>query len=95
MGKVNQSITELVGKTPLLELNGYSKLHELNAHVIGKLEYFNPAGSVKDRVAKALATISKKDLDEMIKDDKPIEVNCDFCNTHYTFDVDELKEIRK
>lgn len=51
MGKVNQSITELVGKTPLLELNGYSKLHELNAHVIGKLEYFNPNQSVKDRIA--------------------------------------------
>lgn len=48
----------------------------------------------KERVEKALASISKEEMDDIIKDGEPIEVNCDFCNTHYTFDIDELKEIR-
>jgi cysteine synthase A len=51
---IAKSITELIGKTPLLELRGYAKLHGLSATLIAKLEYFNPAGSVKDRVAKAM-----------------------------------------
>lgn len=54
MAKVYKSITELIGQTPLLELTGYEKKHGLKAAVIGKLEYFNPAGSVKDRIAKAM-----------------------------------------
>lgn len=54
MSKVFKSLTELIGKTPLLELSNYEKKHELNATVVGKLEYFNPAGSVKDRIAKAM-----------------------------------------
>ena len=54
MSKINKSLTELIGKTPLLELSNYEKKHELKARVIGKLEYFNPAGSVKDRIAKAM-----------------------------------------
>jgi molecular chaperone Hsp33 len=49
----------------------------------------------KKRISKALATISKKDLDSLINDGESIEVKCQFCNTAYTFDVDELKEIRK
>lgn len=48
----------------------------------------------KERVEKALASISKEEMDDIIKGGEPIEVNCDFCNTHYTFDIDELKEIR-
>lgn len=54
MAKIYQSITELVGKTPLLELGGYVKKYGLNARILAKLEYFNPAGSVKDRVALAM-----------------------------------------
>jgi cysteine synthase A len=54
MAKVYKSLTELVGKTPLLELSNYEKKNNLNATVIAKLEYFNPAGSVKDRIAKAM-----------------------------------------
>ena len=54
MSKVYKSLTELVGKTPLLELSNYEKKHSLEAIVIAKLEYFNPAGSVKDRIAKAM-----------------------------------------
>lgn len=54
MKKIAQHLTDLVGNTPLLELNSYGKNKGLKAHVIVKLEYFNPAGSVKDRVALAM-----------------------------------------
>ena len=54
MSKIYKTITELVGKTPLLELVNYEKANNLDAKVIAKLEYFNPAGSVKDRIAKAM-----------------------------------------
>ncbi|MBR3013463.1 MAG: cysteine synthase A [Bacteroidaceae bacterium] len=54
MTKIARSLTELVGQTPLLELSYYEKLHGLKAQLIAKLEYFNPASSVKDRVALAM-----------------------------------------
>ncbi len=54
MSKVYKSLTELIGKTPLLELSNYEKKNGLKAKIIGKLEYYNPAGSVKDRIAKAM-----------------------------------------
>ena len=49
-----KSIDELIGNTPLLELSNYEKNHGLNATILGKVEMMNPAGSIKDRVAKAL-----------------------------------------
>lgn len=49
----------------------------------------------KSRVEKVLISVGKKELQDMINDGKPIEVNCHFCNTNYTFEVDELKEIYK
>lgn len=52
--KIYQTITDLIGKTPLLELVNIEKAYNLEAKIIAKLEYFNPAGSVKDRVAKAM-----------------------------------------
>ena len=52
--KTYDRITDLIGKTPLLKLTNYGKLKELGASIYGKLEYFNPAGSVKDRIAKAM-----------------------------------------
>lgn len=54
MSKVYSSVTELIGKTPLIELKNIEKKNSLNATVVAKLEYFNPAGSVKDRIAKAM-----------------------------------------
>jgi cysteine synthase A len=54
MAKVYKSLTDLIGKTPLLELVNYGKKQGLNATIIAKLEYYNPAGSVKDRIAKAM-----------------------------------------
>jgi cysteine synthase A len=54
MSNISKSLTDLIGKTPLLELSNYINNNQLNAKIIGKLEYFNPAGSVKDRIAKAM-----------------------------------------
>ncbi|MBR6079123.1 MAG: cysteine synthase A [Treponema sp.] len=54
MGRIAKKITDLVGHTPLLELSNLEKKLGLKAHILAKLEYFNPAGSVKDRIAKAM-----------------------------------------
>ena len=54
MGKIANSLTDLVGNTPLLELAKYDAAENVPATIIGKLEYFNPAGSVKDRIALAM-----------------------------------------
>ena len=54
MSKIYTSADQLIGKTPLLELVHIEKAEGLEAKVLGKLEYFNPAGSVKDRIAKAM-----------------------------------------
>ena len=52
--KTYAKITDLIGHTPLLELNNYARNNQLEAMLLAKLEYFNPAGSVKDRIAKAM-----------------------------------------
>lgn len=54
MGKIAKSLTDLIGNTPLLELENYQKAKGFKATVIGKLEYFNPLGSVKDRIGYAM-----------------------------------------
>lgn len=54
MSRIYKNITELVGNTPLLELTNYETNNNLQAKIIAKVEYFNPAGSVKDRIAKAI-----------------------------------------
>jgi cysteine synthase A len=54
MSDIRKNITELIGKTPLLDIQNYSRMYAPNAQILAKLEYFNPAGSVKDRVAKAM-----------------------------------------
>lgn len=54
MAKIHQQLTELIGHTPLLELQILARLHQSKARIIAKLEYFNPGGSVKDRVALAM-----------------------------------------
>ena len=54
MSNIYTSADQLIGKTPLLELTHIEKKHDLKAKILAKLEYFNPAGSVKDRIAKAM-----------------------------------------
>lgn len=61
MGKIYNSVTELIGGTPLLKANNFIKANELKANIFVKLEYFNPAGSVKDRIAKAMIEQAEKD----------------------------------
>ncbi|HAA33985.1 MAG TPA: cysteine synthase A [Firmicutes bacterium] len=70
MPKIVANLTDLIGNTPLLELSNYNKVNELEAAVIAKLEYFNPAGSVKDRVA--LAMINSAEEEGLIKQDTVI-----------------------
>jgi cysteine synthase A len=60
MAKIAKQLTELVGNTPLLQLSNYSSKRDLQATVIGKLEYFNPASSVKDRIALAMIEDAEK-----------------------------------
>jgi cysteine synthase A len=67
MANIKKKITELIGNTPLLELVNYKESHQLDATIVAKLEYFNPAGSVKDRIARKM-------IDEAIKNG---EVNQD------------------
>lgn len=54
MARIFKSLTDLIGKTPLLHLSNYQNKNNVPSKIIGKLEYFNPAGSVKDRIAKAM-----------------------------------------
>ena len=60
MSNIYTSADQLIGKTPLLELTKIEKEFSLKAHIVAKLEYFNPAGSVKDRIAKAIIDDAEK-----------------------------------
>jgi cysteine synthase A len=60
MAKIFKQLTDLIGNTPLLELASFSKSKKIDAHLIAKLEYFNPAGSVKDRIALAMIEDAEK-----------------------------------
>ncbi|MFZ7103235.1 MAG: cysteine synthase A [Peptococcaceae bacterium] len=60
MAKIAKNLTDLIGNTPLLELSNYNKSQTLDARLIAKLEYFNPAGSVKDRIGYAMIMDAEK-----------------------------------
>ena len=60
MTKIAKQLTELIGKTPLLELNKFSKSHGIETPIIAKVEFFNPGGSVKDRIALAMIEDAEK-----------------------------------
>ena len=60
MGKIYQGMTELIGGTPLLQANNFMRAKDFQAKLLVKLEYFNPAGSVKDRIAKAMIEDAEK-----------------------------------
>lgn len=61
MGKIYKSVTELIGNTPLLEASNFAKKIGFNGKLLVKLEYFNPAGSVKDRIAKAMIETAERE----------------------------------
>lgn len=99
--KLEKKVAEVTSVTSLLA-QGYNPemilqklLGDLGLEITENMPVRFYCGCSKERVTKALASISRAELDDIIKDGKPIEVNCDFCNTHYTFDIDELKEIGK
>lgn len=54
MARIHDSLTDLIGNTPLLELHNYRRKRNLAGRIVAKIEYFNPAGSVKDRIAWAI-----------------------------------------
>ncbi|MEG1946443.1 MAG: cysteine synthase A [Lachnospiraceae bacterium] len=70
MGKIYNSVTELIGKTPLLNAKKFQEANGIHAEILVKLEYFNPAGSVKDRVA--LAMVEKAEQEGKLKKDSVI-----------------------
>ena len=90
--KIN-SVTNLLeeGHTPesLLE----KVLEDFDVQINEKMDTRFRCNCSKERVAKALISIGRKELNEMIQEGKPIEMNCHFCNTNYNFTVEELKEI--
>lgn len=95
--KVSQitSVTALfeAGNSPeqILEL----LLGELDLEITDRMECGFQCNCDKERVSKALISVGKEELQSMIDDGKPIEVNCHFCNTFYTFSVEELKELKR
>ncbi|NCC55131.1 MAG: pyridoxal-phosphate dependent enzyme, partial [Erysipelotrichia bacterium] len=61
MKKIYQSAIDLIGNTPMIELTNVEKAYDLKAKIVAKVEFFNPAGSVKDRIAKAMILQAEKD----------------------------------
>ncbi len=94
VGEVN-SVTSMQdqGYTPEKILEDL--LGDLGLEITDTMETRFYCNCSKERVAKAVVSIGKKDLQEMIQEGKPIEVNCHFCNKHYHFSVEELKELLK
>jgi cysteine synthase A len=70
MTKIAEKLTDLIGNTPLLELSNFSSQHQIESRLIAKLEYFNPGGSVKDRIGKAM--IEDAEANGILKSDSVI-----------------------
>ena len=60
MGRIAKKLTDLIGNTPLLELENFNREHDTDATIIAKLEYFNPGGSVKDRIGFSMIEDAEK-----------------------------------
>ena len=99
--KLEKKIQEIDSVTMMLE-RGLSPegildeiLGEFGVEIVDKIPTAFVCDCSKERVSRALSTLSKKDLDDIINDGESIEVKCQFCNKAYHFDIDELKELRK
>ncbi len=87
------SITSLMEEGMVPETMMEALFQDYDMVIHDKIETQYACNCSKERVENAIASIGKKELQEMIDEGKPIEVNCHFCNTKYTFDVGELKAI--
>ena len=94
LGEVH-SVTEMLdkGMTPEDILNYV--LEGMDVEILETVPTQYKCNCSVERVSKAIASIGKKDLQEMIDDGKPIEVNCQFCGSHYKFDTEQLRELMK
>lgn len=97
--KLEKKIGEITSITSLLDENKSPEmileyiLGEFGLEIHDTIPTSFECNCSKKRVEKAIISIGKKEIQEMIDEDKPIEVNCHFCNTHYNFEVEELKDI--
>ena len=99
ISKLEQNVQKISSVTNLLE-EGHTPesllekvLEGFDIQINEKTDTRFHCNCTKERVEKALISIGRKELNEMIQEGKPIEMNCHFCNTNYTFTVEELKEI--
>ena len=99
--KLEKKIAEIDSVTQMLD-KGYTPeqileeiLGEFGLEITDKMDTAFNCDCSKEKVSRALATISKKDMDDIINDGESIEVKCQFCNKAYNFGIDELKELRK
>lgn len=97
ISKLEENLSKITSVTTLFE-NGLTPegivaeiFKDMDYEILDTTEIGYQCNCSKERVTKAIISIGKKDIKEMIDDNKPIEVNCHFCNTNYTFSVDELK----
>ncbi len=89
------SVTEMLEKGLSPEGILEEVLGDLGLEILDTLDTRFYCDCSKEKVSRAIATISKEDLDEIINDGKSIEVKCQFCNQAYNFEIDELKELKK
>lgn len=99
--RLEKKITEIASVTEMLEDGNTPEqileiiLGEFGLEITDTIETGFRCDCSKERVSRAISTLSKKDLDDIINDGEAIEVKCQFCNKAYHFEVDELKEMRK
>ncbi len=99
--KLEQNISKLPSVTTMLEEGNTPEemirrvLEGFDVEIMDKLPTSFECNCSKERVERAIVSIGKDEIEAMINEDQPIEVNCHFCNSHYIFTVDELKEILK
>ena len=99
--KLEENLLKITSVTSMLDAGDSPEkilervLEGLDLEITDKVETGFYCNCEKKRVEKAIISIGKKEIKEMIAEEKPITVNCHFCNTDYTFEVDELKDILK
>lgn len=99
ISKLEENISRLDGVTRLLDQDMTPEmileqlLGEFNLEILDKVSTGYECNCSKERVEKAVISIGRKDIQEMIDDNEPVEVNCHFCNKHYVFSIEELKKL--